>query len=58
MSGFEFLAPIWLEAKLLLGFSENTFLFVRLPWLSVTCKPTGLCALNTNFQLIHIAAGQ
>lgn len=41
MSGLEFLAPIWLEAKLLLGFSENTFLFVRLPWLSVTCKPTG-----------------
>ena len=41
MSGLEFLAPIWLEAKLLLGFSENTFLFVILPWLSVTCKPTG-----------------
>lgn len=30
-----------LEANLFLGFSENKFLFVRLPWLSVARKPKG-----------------
>ena len=52
------LAPICLEARLFLGFSENTFLFVDYPGFMSLVNPQGPCALNTSFQLVHVATGQ